>query len=210
LTSKDGLDLPVPPDRSQITPLVREEMRRRYGLVLLQPFGLDNTYAPSVTQETADRFHLHKISDLQRTPRLRVVVDTSFLTRPDGWSGLIKTYDLRFDIPPKQINPNLLYEAMKQHEADLVIGFATDWQIEALNLVVLADDRGYFPQYHAAPLAREDLLRRHPQIGPQLEKLGGQLDDQQMRRLNYEVSVVKRSEVAVAREFLVRKGIIPP
>ncbi len=200
--------MPVPADRSQTTNLVRAEMRRRYGLVLLQPFGLDNTYAPSVTQETARRYRLRTISDLRRTPQLQVVIDMSFLTRPDGWNGLLQKYDLHFDRPPIKVSPNLLYEALKQKEADLVIGFATDWQIQALELVVLEDDRGYFPHYHGAPLVRAALLRRHPEIGPLLDRLGGQLDDSTMRRLNYEVAVNKRSEVDVAREFLERKGLI--
>src|SRR6202011_3766568 len=104
LTNKDGLDLPVPEDKSTITGLVREQMRRRYGLVLLEPFGLNNTYAPCVTRATAERHGLHKISDLQRVPQLRVVIDLSFRTRPDGWDGLVERYGLRFDEQPRQVS----------------------------------------------------------------------------------------------------------
>jgi osmoprotectant transport system permease protein len=46
LTSKEALDMDVPADKSTITPLVRREMQARFGLVLLEPFGLNNTYAP--------------------------------------------------------------------------------------------------------------------------------------------------------------------
>jgi len=134
----------------------QEEMRRRHGLILLDAFGLNNTYAPCVTQETAKKHGLRKISDLTRVPQLRVVVDQSFLTRPDGWSGLAKKYDLRFHEPPSQISPNLLYKALEGNKVDLVIGFATDWQIQALNLVVLEDDRGYFPNYHGDPDPRRN------------------------------------------------------
>ena len=208
LTSKEGLDMPVPEDKASITSLVREGIHRRYPLVLLKPFGLNNTYAPSVTQETARRYQLRKISDLQRVPQLAVVIDLSFLTRPDGWKGLLEKYELHFEKPPRQVTPNLLYRALEQKETDLVIGFATDWQIKWLNLVVLADDRGYFPSNHAAPLVREAVLLRHPQIGALLDALGGQLDDENMRKLNYEVAVNKRSEAEVAREFLRRKGLV--
>jgi osmoprotectant transport system permease protein len=208
LTSKDGLDLPVPKDKSTITGLVRDEMLRRYGLVLLEPFGLNNTYAPSVAQETASRYNLKKISDLQRVPQLRVVIDLSFLTRPDGWHGMVKKYDLHFDKPPSQVSPNLLYKALEQKEADVVIGFATDWQIQALNLVALEDDRDYFPSYHAAPFVRGDVLERYPKLERALDKLAGLIDDETMRALNYQVAVEKRSEAQVAREFLRRKGIV--
>jgi osmoprotectant transport system permease protein len=208
LTSKEGLDMAVPADKSTITGLVREGMRLQYGLVLLEPFGLNNTYAPCVTQETAKRYQLRKISDLQRVPQLQVVIDSSFLTRPDGWEGLVKKYELRFRRSPIQLDPDLLYKALEQNEADVVIGFATDWKIQSLKLVVLEDDRGYFPNYHGAPLVREAVLKRHPEIAGALNRLAGQIDDETMRRLNYEVAARKRSEADVAHEFLRQKGIV--
>jgi osmoprotectant transport system permease protein len=200
LTSKEALDMPVPEDKSTITPLVRREMRARFGLVLLEPFGLNNTYTPSVARATAQRDRLKNISDLRRTPWLRVVIDHSFLTRPDGWKGLVEKYGLHFDNPPIQVDANLRYKALQK--ADLVIGYATDWQIQQLDLVVLEDDLGYFPSYHGAPLAREAVLKRHPEVKEALDRLAGRIDDNAMRRLNYEVAEKKRSEVEVVKEFL--------
>ena len=80
-----------------------------------------------------------------------------------------------------------------------MIGFATDWQIRVLNLVVLEDDRGYFPSYHAAPLVREECSKRHPEVAAALHQLAGRIDDRTMRRLNYQVAVEKRSEAEVTR-----------
>lgn len=204
LTSKQGLDMGVPDDPSTITALVRREMQRRRGLVLLETFGLNNTYAPCVTQSTGKRYQLRTMTDLQRVPQFRTVVDLSFLTRPDGWPGMVQKYQLKFDKAPRQVSPDLLYKALEQNEADLVIGFATDWQIRTMNLLVLEDDRHYFPNYHGAPLVREAVLKRYPQVGTALNLLGGKIDDQTMRQLNYEVAVRKRSEAEVAREFLSR------
>lgn len=209
LTSKEALDLPVPEDKSTITDIVRAGMRERHSLLFLEPFGLNNTYAPCLTGETAERFGLKKISDLVRVPQLRIVIDQSFRTRPDGWPGLIKRYGLHFDRPPVQVSPDLLYKALEQGETDLVIGFATDWQIQAQKLVVLADDRGYFPSYHAAPLVREDVLRRHPDVKTALDRLAGHLDDDAMRTLNYQVAVERRSETDVVRAFLRQRKLAP-
>jgi glycine betaine/choline ABC-type transport system substrate-binding protein len=141
-------------------------------------------------------------------PGLRVVVDLSFLERPDGWPGLVARYGLRFDQPPRQVAPDLLYRALENGQVDVVVGFATDWQIAALDLVVLADDLGYFPSYHGAPLVREEVLLRHPELAAALNRLGGRIDDAAMRRLNYQVAVEKRSEVEVARAFLEREGLL--
>jgi osmoprotectant transport system permease protein len=208
LTSKDALGMQVPEDRATVTALVRREMQARFGLVLLEPFGLNNTYAPCVTRATAQRFGLRKISDLTRVPQLRVVIDLSFRTRPDGWDGLVKRYGLKFDEPPRQVGPDLLYKALETGSADLVIGFATDWQIQSLNLVVLDDDREYFPNYHGAPLVREDFLKRHPEVADVLNRLAGRIGDEAMRRLNYQVAVEHRIETEVAREFLRKQGLV--
>jgi osmoprotectant transport system permease protein len=205
LTDKEALNLPVPEDRSTITSLVRKEAKERLGLELLEPFGLNNTYAPCVTRATAEHHRLRTISDLRRSPDVQVMIDLSFFTRPDGWPGLVEKYDLHFTKPPIQVGPDLLYKSLK--EDVLVIGFATDWQIEAQDLVVLKDDLDYFPSYHAAPLIREEVLKRHPEVADVLNRLAGQIDDQTMRRLNYEVAVKKRSEVEVAREFLAERKL---
>ncbi len=208
LTNEDGLHLPVPEDKATITDLVRQEMTKRFGLVVLDEFGLNNTYTPCVTRATAARYNLHKISDLHGAPKLRIVVDFSFMTRPDGWRGLVEKYDLHFDKTPQQVSPDLIYRALEQNEADLVMGFATDWQIEKLDLVVLEDDKSYFPSYHAAPVVRAAVLQQHPEVAAALHQLAGRIDDRTMRRLNYQVAVERRSEVDVAREFLRSQGLI--
>jgi osmoprotectant transport system permease protein len=208
LTGEDALNLPTPADKSTITPLVRKEMQSRFHLVLLETFGLNNTYAVCVRRQLAAKYELKDISDLSKVPEFRAVVDLEFLKRPDGWGGLVKTYGLKFHQPPRQVNPDFLYRALEAGEADLVVGFATDWQIDALDLVVLRDDRGYFPNYHGAPLVRETVLRRHPEIGPVLDRLHDRIDDRTMRRLNFEVARQRRSETDVARKFLERAGLL--
>jgi osmoprotectant transport system permease protein len=208
LTGEDALHLPVPADKSTITPVVRQEMRRQFHMVLLETFGLNNTYALCVSRPLAKQYGLERISDLRRVPEFRTVVDLEFLKRPDGWQGLVKAYELKFHQPPRQVSPDFLYRALEAGEADCVVGFATDWQIDALSLVVLTDDRGYFPNYHGAPLVRETVLRRYPQLEDVLNRLHNRIDDATMRRLNFEVAQRRRSETDVARAFLQQQGLL--
>jgi osmoprotectant transport system permease protein len=202
LTAKDALGLPVPSDKAAITPLVRREMPRRFHLLALEPLGVNDVYVPCTTRELADKYHLRTISDLRRVPELRVVVDLEFMDREDGWKGMVQTYDLHFRKPPTRTDPGYMYKALQRGEADVVIGFATDWQIDALKLATLADDRDYFPTYHAVPLVRDSLVQRHPQVATVLNKLAGKIDDAALRRMVYQVAQEHRSEAEVAREFL--------
>ncbi len=208
LTNKEALNSPVPEDRATITELVRKEMLRRHGLVLLETFGLNNTYVFCTTRQLAKKYDLRTIGDLRRLPDPRIGVDLSFRDRPDGWQGLVKTYKL--DLPrPQLLSPDLRYKALESGDVKVVLGFGTDWEIAFYKLAVLDDDRHYFPSYHGAPLVRADVLRRHPEIGKVLNRLHNRIDDDTMRRLNSQVARERRSETAVAREFLVKQGLLP-
>jgi osmoprotectant transport system permease protein len=207
LANKDAVGLGVPSDRSTITALVRAELRRRHHLLLLETFGLNNTYAVCAPKPLARKYQLRKISDLRRTPGLRMAVDLDFPDRDDGWVGLVKTYGLKLP-PPKAMSPDLRYRALETGDVDLICGFATDWEIAFYDLVVLDDDKHYFPSYHGAPLVREDFLRKHPEVGKVLDRLHGRIDDDTMRRLNYQVARERRPEAAVAREFLLKQGLL--
>jgi osmoprotectant transport system permease protein len=208
LTGKDSLNLPVPADKSTITSLVREQMARQHGVVLLDLFGLNNTYALCVPRSFAQQHALRSIDDLARVPAARVIVDLEFMDRPDGWKGLVQTYGLRFNEPPQQVSPDLMYRALEAGAADMVCGFATDWQIDAMGLVVLRDSRGYFPNYHGAPLVRGDVLKRHPEIASVLNRLNDQIDDATMRRLNGQVAHERRTVPSVVREFLLAEKLV--
>jgi osmoprotectant transport system permease protein len=207
LANKEAVGLPVPSDRSTITELVRTELRRKHGLELLDTFGLDNTYAICAPRPLARKYRLEKISDLRRTPDLLMGVDLDFPDRSDGWVGLVRTYGLKLP-RPRPMTPDFRYKALENGQVDLVCGFATDWEIAFYDLVVLKDDRHYFPSYHGAPLVRADVLKRHPEIGRVLDRLHNRIDDDTMRRLNYQVARERRPEAAVAREFLLKQGLL--
>jgi glycine betaine/choline ABC-type transport system substrate-binding protein len=100
-----------------------------------------------------------------------------------------------------------LYPALLADRVDVVVGSATDGLIAAHDLVVLADDRAYFPPYDAVPIVNASSLAAHPGIESALAALGGRLDEAAMRRLNLAVDGGRRSPAAVAREFLRSSGL---
>ena len=70
--------------------------------------------------------------------------------------------------------------------------------------MALEDDRHYFPPYEAAPVARADLLGRHPQIARALDELAGKISEDAMRRLNALADVEHQDIAAIAREWIAR------
>lgn len=132
--------------------------------------------------------------------RLRAGLPAEFMERPDGWPGLVEEYGL--DVDATQMNAALMYDALREGRVDLIAGYSTDGRIEAYDLKVLEDDRGYFPPYYAAPLVRTSTLDEYPELRDVIDRIAGTIDDATMRRLNYLVDHEKRSPQDVATEFL--------
>ena len=117
--------------------------------------------------------------------------------------GLLASYGFRFGLAPREMDLGLLYKSLSESQVDLVVGSATDGLIAALDLVVLEDDRHYFPPYEAVPVAN---TRRAPRRIRGWAKpspfLAGRIDAATMRRLNYEVDGRHRAPAEVARELV--------
>ncbi len=139
---------------------------------------------------------------------MRAAFDAEFLTRPDGYSGLSEHYGFEFVAEPMQMDPGLMYRAVADGAVDVIDAFATDGRIPAYDLLVLNDDKGFFPPYYAAPLVRAETLKEHPEIEEILNRLGGKISDAAMQRLNYEVDEEGRKAAEVAREFLTSQELL--
>lgn len=129
-----------------------------------------------------------------------------FMERDDGYPGLKNVYDLE-NLEPVELDPGLLYDALREGKLDAIGGFSTDGRIKAYNLKVLADDKDYFPPYYAAPFVREDLLSRYPQVETALNRIAGKLDNDTMAQLNFRVDEQKEPTLAVAKDFLSQLGL---
>ena len=100
------------------------------------------------------------------------------------------------------LDPGLMYQAVAEERVDVICAFTTDGRIQAYGLTTLRDDRRFFPPYDAAPVVRVQLLTDHPELRTALAALAGQIDDSQMRRMNYAVDVEGASPADVARAWL--------
>ncbi|MEA2464246.1 MAG: osmoprotectant transport system substrate-binding protein [Acidobacteriota bacterium] len=185
-------------DRVRVEEIVRREYARS-NLRWSPALGFNNTFAMIVRKADAQKHNLRTISDLARMPDIRPGFGYEFTERPDGWTGLQRAYNLRIATAPRTMDLGLTYKALASNEVDLIAGNSTDGLIDSLGLVVLEDDRRYFPPYDAVVVTRSDLPT--PCRGA-LESLKGTIDDATMRRLNYEVDGKKRDVAEVVRELL--------
>src|SRR5207247_1064015 len=95
-----------------------------------------------------------------------------FLGRADGWPGLARRYGLT-RARTSGIQHELAYGAIASGRIDVTDIYTTDAQIQHLGLVVLGDDRGFFPRYDAVLLYRSHLAPRARWLaGPTLTPAG--------------------------------------
>ena len=181
---------------------VKNELKEKYDIEVLQQMAFNNTYALAVTQELATRYNLKTISDLTRVSKDLVIAPTlEFINREDGLPGLKKTYGLEFK-DTIGIDGSPRYTALQNNNAQVIDAFTTDGLLRKFNLVVLEDDKNFFPPYNAIPLVRGETLGKYPEIETILNQLGPYLTDTVMQELNYQVDELGKSPETVAEEFL--------
>jgi osmoprotectant transport system permease protein len=195
-------------DPREVYDRVSREFRRRWNARWLPPLGFENTYAIAVRRETARRHGLATLSDLAGVaPELRAGLTADFIGRADGLPGLARAYGLRF-AGVRALLPAVKYRALADGEVDVIDGYSTDGLIARYDLVVLQDDRRFFPPYQAAALVSGDLAERRPEAIAALTELSGRLDEVTMRGLNRRLEVDGEPVERVAAGALGGLGLI--
>lgn len=185
------------------------EYGQKYHLKWIPPYGFNNTYGLAVNKDIARQYDLKNFSDLARYPNEFVFgAEYDFFEIHDGYDSLSKFYKLKFK-KTRDMDIGLKYEAIKSGKVDVMTIFTTDGQLNEANLIVLDDDKHFFPSYHCATVVREEVLTQYPQLKKVLEKMEGILSDEEMTALNYQVDIAGIPEQEVARDFLKKKELIP-
>jgi len=205
------LKLPTNSDKKQVFDTVSKGYQEKFKLVWLEPSPMNNTQALAMTQEGAKKYGIKTISNLvTKASQLVMIGPPEFEVREDGLPGIQKAYgNFKFK-EFKATDPGLRYKSLKDGQADVVVAFGTDGELSAFNLVVLEDDKKLFPPSQVAPVVRQEVLDKNPKIKDILNALAPKLTNETMQRLNYEVSGKKREPAEVAKEFLVKEGLLKP
>ncbi|MFO7876303.1 MAG: glycine betaine ABC transporter substrate-binding protein [Desulfovermiculus sp.] len=183
-------------------------------LVWLEPLQFNNTYTLLMREDQAKELGISSISDLARymnenPDELTIGVNAEFWERPDGFKPLMKLYD--FQVPygkVKKMDSGLVYQALRDENVDVSMGFATDGRISAFGFVTLEDDQNYFPTYNPSPVVRKDALEKYPELKEIFQPLSEKLTTEEMQKLNAQVDLEDQDEEKTARGWLEANDII--
>ena len=194
-------------DPEAVYQAARDGIKKQDNLALLKPMAYQNTYAVAVPKKIAQEYGLKTISDLKKVEgQLKAGFTLEFNDREDGNKGLQKVYGLHLQV--STMEPALRYQAIQSGDIQITDAYSTDAELARYDLVVLQDDKQLFPPYQGAPLMKEALLKKHPELEGILNQLAGKITAEQMSQMNYQVGVEGKSANQVARDFLIQEGII--
>lgn len=196
-----GMEPSKDPQEAMAT--VQRIFDEQFDMKYYNSFGFENTYAFMVSQETAKELGLSKVSDLEKyKDTIQAGFDSQWLIREgDGYPGFVKEYG--FELANRHsMQIGLVYDAVAARKMDTVLGYSTDGRINSYNLVMLEDDRHFFPPYDASPAATKEILKKYPELDEVLSRLEGVIDTETMQTLNYTVDHKLKEPSIVAKEFL--------
>ncbi|WP_096439879.1 glycine betaine ABC transporter substrate-binding protein [Alteribacter populi] len=183
-------------------------------IVWLDMADVNNTYTLMMRQEDSDKMGIHSMTDLasfinENPDELTFASDAEFATRSDGLPGAEEHYGFEFGSNNvNRMDAGLTYQALRDGDVAVSMGFATDSRIKGFDLLNLEDDEDFFPAYNGAVTVREEILEEHPELEELLQPLAKSIDTETMTEMNYQVDIEQRNESEVAREWLVENGLI--
>lgn len=171
----------------------------QFGLTWRGLYGFNNTYGIAVRADIAQKYNLKTYSDLAKvSSNLTFGANYDYFERPDGYPKLESEYDFKFkDL--KDMDIGLKYKAIREKKVDVIAIFTTDGQLSISDVVVLEDDKQFYPSYMAGSVVRSKVLVDHPELGVVLDKMNAILSEDTMAKLNNSVESegLKPEEVAV-------------
>ena len=202
------LKLPPLKDAKQVYDKTQAAYQKQFKLTWTEPLGFNNTFAMVISGEDARRLKLKTLSEAAKyTPQWQAGFGYEFAERADGFPGLAKTYGLKFGKPPRTMDLGLIYRALTAKQVDIVAGNSTDGALSRLDLVMLKDDKNYFPPYEVAPVVRQETLQKFPELQQALKSLGGKISEAQMQKLNDQVDSQHQDMKQVVQAFRKEQGL---
>ncbi len=170
---------------------------QKLDLDIAAVLGFNNSYALAIRGPLARERNLQRVSQLGQHPDLRLGFSHEFLNRADGWPSFSAHYGLSHQV--RGMEHALTYRAIANGQLDGTDAYTTDGELDAFDLVLLEDDRHFFPRYDALFVVRNGLPEAVLAI---VQNMSGTLDAATIRRLNAIVGSTDNTPRQVAAEYL--------
>ncbi|MFM9630291.1 MULTISPECIES: glycine betaine ABC transporter substrate-binding protein [Streptomyces] len=186
----------------------------RNGVTWLPQSRLNNTYALAMNQANFKKYGtrtLSEVAELSRTDPKAVTlcVESEFANRADGLPGMQKAYGMKVSADRiTQMDTGIIYTQTAKGSCTYGEVFTTDGRIKSMRLVVMSDDRKFFPNYNAAPVINSKTFEKWPAIAEVIDPVTAKLDNAVAQELNAKVDVDGEDPHQVALDWMKAEGFV--
>jgi osmoprotectant transport system permease protein len=199
---------PIDPNPDIAFERVRAEMERVARIQVLKPLGVRPRNVMVIRAadqkaggiETLSQAALSKLS-------WTIGYAADFESRADGFASLMGTYKLPLSVAPKSMPAAALYPALADNQVSIIAGEDIDGPLEGSNFAILKDDKGAFRESRTCLLIGPEAATRNPKVRPALELLSGKFTNDAIRKLGYQVAMLRKPLKDVASDFLRQAGL---
>jgi len=201
------IEAPTSWDVDHIYNIVEERLNTDDNVHIAASLGFRDDYAIAVKREWAEQNNVSNLTEFEAfAAEMSIGTDPEFASRQDGLPQLFNVYGYTFGTV-SQMQPTLMYEAIKNNEVDAISAYTTDARVDIYGLVILEDDKGAFPPYDAILIVNDDAYN-NAKVMEVLAMLQDIMDTDDMRALNYQYDEEKREARDIAYDFLANLGMI--
>ncbi|WP_129312019.1 glycine betaine ABC transporter substrate-binding protein [Streptomyces sp. L2] len=207
-----GKSKPIPDPEKQWQAVRDADLKN--GLTWLPPSRLNNTYALAMNQDNFKKYGTRNLSQVAALAKkdpgaVTLCVEGEFANRADGLPGMEKAYGMH--IPTRnitQMDTGIIYTQVAKGSCTYGEVFTTDGRIKSMHLVVMADDKHFFPNYNAAPVINTKVLKKWPALARVIDPVTKKLDNTVAQTLNAKVDVDGEDPHQVALDWMKQEGFV--
>jgi osmoprotectant transport system substrate-binding protein len=185
----------------------KRSYEQRYGITWLTPSPANDSPCLATSQYAAEQYWLlalPKCADI--ASELRFAATPEFLA-PSG--ALLRLQQFYGGFKFKTVlsfDPGEQYYALDRGDVDVASAFTTDAQIAENQLVVLADDKHFWPQYNVAPVIRLTTIHSHPRVASVVNRISRRLTQYSVQQITMRLHLLGLEPHDVAADFVTKGG----
>ena len=215
-TGLNKLNIPSAHDPQKDYQTVKTQYEQQFHITWLDPAPLNDGYAICTSKSEAQ--HLGNITTISQ---LAPLVKQLTLASPSDGISFIDNLKAVYGFDTKSFKSldKVLYAigftAVSNNQAQVNVCYTTDGTVPTQNFIFLTDDKNGFPQFNPAPIVRDAILSKYPDIATILNPLAPDLTTQVSIQLQDQVATTVKSGTSsaqavkvVAKQFLQSKGML--
>ncbi len=197
---------------------VKELDKEKNNIIWLKPASANNTWAIAIRKDLSEKENIKNLEDfaeyVNKGSNVKLAGSEEFVNRQDALPSFEKAYGFKLNKNQLLIvsggNTSQTEKAAAEGTdgVNLAMAYGTDGALAALGLIVLEDTKGVQPVYEPAPIVRDEIYNKFPEIEEILNPIFQSLDLETLQKLNSKIAVEGQDASKVAKEYLESEGFL--